>query len=62
MMLIGMLMQLKVERDDIRGMQRQGNAYAQRTILREKAMSNIIQLSKPCAFCDSRKTYSFLQG
>ena len=30
MMLLGTLMQLKVERDDIRGMQRQGNAYAQK--------------------------------
>ena len=36
MMLLGTLMQLKVERDDIRGMQRQGNAYAQKNYFEGK--------------------------
>lgn len=36
MMLLGTLMQLKVERDDIRGMQRQGNTYAQKNYFEGK--------------------------
>jgi len=36
MMLLGTLMQLKVERDDIRSMQRQGNAYAQKNYFEGK--------------------------
>ena len=36
MMLLSTLMQLKVERDDIRGMQRQGNAYAQKNYFEGK--------------------------
>jgi hypothetical protein len=32
------------------------------TILRGKAMSNIIQLSKPCAFCDSRENVQLFAG
>jgi hypothetical protein len=36
MMILGTLMQLKVERDDIRGMQRQGNAYAQKNYFEGK--------------------------
>jgi hypothetical protein len=59
---IGILMHLKVDRGDIQGMQTKEMHMPKRTILREKAMSNIIQLSKPCAFCDSRENVQLFAG
>ena len=59
---IGMLMHLKVDRGDIQGMQTKGNAYAQKNYFSGKAMSNIIQLSKPCTFCDSRENVQLFAG